>query len=91
MSAFLQDFSFPGPLILFFFGAVHCVTINGRMSVFRNRYWSFRIEHKIFAIQLTRDGEGIQISERNKSKKFRFGDQRGSNSVVFGVLAGVVD
>ena len=40
------------------------------MAVFRNRYWSFRIEQKVFVLHLLRDGGGIRISERTRFRSF---------------------
>ena len=40
------------------------------MSEFRNRYWSFNIEQKVFVIHLTRDGGGIRISERTRVRSY---------------------
>ena len=36
----------------------------------RNRYWSFRIEQKVFVIHLTKDGGGVRISERSRFRSF---------------------
>ena len=40
------------------------------MSAFRNRYWSFRLEQKVFVLHLLRDGGGINISERTRFRSF---------------------
>ena len=40
------------------------------MFKFRNRYWSFKIEHKVFVTQLLRDGGGVRISERTRLRSF---------------------
>ena len=40
------------------------------MAVFRNRYWSFKIEQKVFVLNLLRDGGGVRISERNRLRSF---------------------
>ena len=41
-----------------------------RMVVFRNRYWSFKIEQKVFVLHLLRDGGGVCISERTRLRSF---------------------
>ena len=40
------------------------------MFKFKNRYWSFKIEHKVFVTQLLRDGGGVRISERSRLRSF---------------------
>ena len=40
------------------------------MIKFRNKYWSFKIERKIFVTQLLRDGGGVRISERSRLRSF---------------------
>lgn len=37
---------------------------------FRNRYWSFRIEQKVFVLFLSKDGMSIRISERTRLASF---------------------
>ena len=37
----------------------------------RNRYWSFKIEQKVFVLQLTKDGGGVSISERSRLRSFQ--------------------
>ena len=46
------------------------MVINYRES-FRNRYWSFKIEQKVFVLQLTKDGGGVSISERSRLRSFQ--------------------
>lgn len=40
------------------------------MDAFRNRYWSFRLQQKVFVLHLLRDGGGIKISERTRFRSF---------------------
>ena len=61
---------FSWSFLFFLLSFVLCFRFNGSMSVFRNIYWSFKIEHKIFVIQLSRDGGGISISERTRVRSF---------------------
>ena len=41
--------------------------ING---AFRNRYWSYKFQHKVFVLHLLKDSGGVCISERNKVGSF---------------------
>ena len=36
----------------------------------RNRFWTFKIEQKIFVLHLTKDGGGVRISERSRLRSF---------------------
>ena len=39
-------------------------------GVFRNRYWSFKIEQKVFVLRLWKGGGGVCISERTRLGSF---------------------
>ena len=45
--------------------------MDSRVKVaFRNRYWSFKIEQKVFVLHLLRDKGGIQTSEQTRLGSF---------------------
>lgn len=37
---------------------------------FRNKYWSFRVEQKVFVLFLSKDGGSVRISERMRTRSF---------------------
>ena len=43
---------------------------NSVQGPFRNRYWSFKVEQKVFVLHLTVDRGGVRISERSRLRSF---------------------